>query len=45
MNSPPSAASMGRRELGMAGGLLLLALVVRLVYLEHSQDSPFFSAR
>ena len=35
---------MGRRELGMAGGLLLLALVVRLVYLEHSQDNPFFSA-
>ena len=28
----------------MAGGLFLLALVVRLVYLEHSQDNPFFSA-
>ena len=35
---------MGRRELGMAGGLFLLALVVRLVYLAHSQDNPFFSA-
>ena len=44
MNSPSSAASIGRRELGMAGGLLILALVVRLVYLEHSQDNPFFAA-
>ena len=44
MNSPSSAASIGRRELGMAGGLFLLALAVRLVYLEHSQDNPFFSA-
>ena len=35
---------MGRRELGMAGGLFLVALVVRLVYLAHSQDNPFFSA-
>lgn len=38
MNKPPSAA------LGMAGGLLLLSLAVRLVYLEHSADNPFFSA-
>ena len=28
----------------VAGGLLLLALVVRLVYLAHSEDNPFFSA-
>ena len=35
---------MSRRELGVAGGLLLLALVVRLVYLGHSADNPFFSA-
>ena len=44
MNNPPSAASMSRRELKVAGGLFLLALVVRLVYLGHSQDNPFFSA-
>ena len=35
---------MSRRELGVAGGLLLLALVVRLVYLGHSGDNPFFFA-
>ena len=35
---------MSRRELGVAGGLLLLALVVRLVYLEHGEDNPFFFA-
>ena len=35
---------MSRRELGVAGGLLLLALVVRLVYLEHGEDNPFFAA-
>lgn len=34
---------MARRELKAAGGLFLLALVVRLVYLEHGEDSPFFS--
>jgi len=28
----------------VAGGLLLAALVVRLVYLAHSADNPFFSA-
>ena len=39
-----SAARMGRRELGVAGGLLLLALAVRLVYLEHGEDHPFFAA-
>ena len=44
MNNPPSAAPMSRLELKAAGGLFLLGLAVRLVYLEHSQDNPFFSA-
>ena len=35
---------MSRRELKVAGGLFLVALVVRLVYLGHSQDNPFFAA-
>lgn len=43
MNKPPSA-SISRCALGMAGGLGLLSLAVRLVYLEHSADNPFFSA-
>ena len=43
MNEPPSAP-MSRCALGMAGGLVLLSLAVRLVYLEHSADNPFFAA-
>lgn len=35
---------MSRRELGGAGGLLLLALVVRVVYLGHGEGNPFFLA-
>lgn len=42
MNEPP--APLSRRELGLAGGVLLLALAVRLVYLKHSADNPFSAA-
>lgn len=41
MNEPPR---LSRRDLGLAGGVLLLSLAVRLVYLEHSADNPFFAA-
>ena len=44
MNNPPSAAPVSRCALWMAGGLFLLALVVRLVYLGHGEDNPFFLA-
>ncbi len=40
MNEPPAP----RRDLGLAGGVLLLALAVRLVYLAHSAANPFFAA-
>ena len=42
MNESP--APLSRRDLGLAGGVLLLALAVRLVYLAHSADNPFFAA-
>lgn len=42
MNEP--SARLNRRALGLAGGVLLLSLAVRLVYLEHSANNPFFSA-